>query len=74
MKPIKVVWQFVSFLCVPQIGKQRRKHELLKRDITYLIGKERDEGNLEPIPPLDISRTLNVPLLDVEECMKEIVL
>lgn len=71
MKYLKVTWQFVSYLFVPQMGKQRRKHEQLKRDITYLIGKERAEGNLELIPPLYISHTLNVPLQDVEKCMKE---
>lgn len=59
MKYIKAVWQFVSYLFWPQQGKQRRKMELLKKDITYLIGKERAEGNLEPITPLYISRVLN---------------
>lgn len=46
--------------------------DTLKQSITYLIGKERAEGNLEPVPPLYISRMLNVPLEDVEKCMKEI--
>lgn len=41
----------------------------LKQSITYLIGKERAEGNLEPITPLYISRVLNVPLEEVEKCM-----
>lgn len=45
--------------------------ELLKKDITYLIGKERAEGNLEPVSPLYVSRVLNVPQEDVEKCMKE---
>ena len=71
MKYIKAVWQFVSYLFWPQQGKQRRKMELLKKDITYLIGKERAEGNLEPITPLYISRVLNVPLEEVEKCLKE---
>lgn len=43
--------------------------EKLKQSITYLIGKERAEGNLEPITPLYISRVLNVPLEEVEKCM-----
>lgn len=34
-------------------------HEKLKQSITYLIGKERAEGNLEPITPLYVSRVLN---------------
>lgn len=46
-------------------------HEKLKQSITYLIGKERAEGNLEPITPLYISRVLNVPLEEVEKCLKE---
>ena len=44
----------------------------LKQSITYLIGKERAEGNIDPITNEYISRMLNVPLEDVERCMKEI--
>ena len=43
----------------------------LKQSITYLFGKERAEGNLEPITPLYVSRVLNVPLEEVEKCMKK---
>ena len=71
MKYLKALWQFYTYLFVPQMGKQRRRMELLKKDITYLIGKERAEGNLEPITPLYISRVLNVPLEEVEKCLKE---
>lgn len=71
MKYLKALWQFVSYLFWPQQGKQRRRMELLKKDITYLIGKERVEGNLEPITPLYVSRMLNVPLEEVEKCLKE---
>ena len=46
-------------------------NDTLKQSITYLIGKERTEGNLEPITPLYVSRMLNVPLEEVEKCMKE---
>ena len=46
-------------------------NDTLKQSITYLIGKERAEGNLEPITPLFVSRMLNVPLEEVEKCMKE---
>lgn len=59
MKYLKALWQFCTYLFVPQMGKQRRRMELLKKDITYLIGKERAEGNLKPITPLYISRVLN---------------
>lgn len=43
----------------------------LKQRITYLIGKERADGNVEPISSEYISRMLNVPLEDVEKCMEE---
>ena len=43
----------------------------LKQNITYLIGKERAEGNIETITPDYISRMLNVPQKDVEKCLKE---
>ena len=46
-------------------------NDALKQSITYLIGKERAEGNLEPITPLYVSRMLNVPLEEVEKCLKE---
>ena len=46
-------------------------HENLKQSITYLIGKERAEGNIETITPDYISRMFNVTLDDVEKCMKE---
>ena len=71
MKYLKALWQFCVYLFVPQIGKKRRKNELLKKDITYLIGKECAEGNTEPISPDYVSRMLNVPLVEVERCMKE---
>ena len=67
----RLIATFCTYLFVPQIGKQRRRMELLKKDITYLIGKERAEGNLEPITPLYVSRVLNVPLEEVEKCLKE---
>ena len=43
----------------------------LKQSITYLIGKERAEGNIETITPDYISRMFTVTLDDVEKCMKE---
>lgn len=43
----------------------------LKQSITYLMGKERAEGNIEPITPEYISRMLQVPQEEVEKCMKE---
>ena len=46
-------------------------NDTLKQSITYLIGKELAEGNLEPITPLYVSRMLHVPLEVVEKCMKE---
>lgn len=46
-------------------------NDTLKQSITYLISKERAEGNLEPITPLFVSQMLNVPLDEVVKCMKE---
>lgn len=46
-------------------------NDSLKQSITYLIGKERAEGNVEPISSEYVSRMLNVPLEEVEKYMKE---
>ena len=43
----------------------------LKKNIEYLIGMERQSGSMDVISPLYVSRMLNVPLEDVEKCMKE---
>ena len=43
----------------------------LKKNIEYLIGMERQSGSMEVCSPLYVSRMLNVPLEDVEKCMKE---
>ena len=44
----------------------------LKKNIEYLIGMERQTGSMDAISPLYVSRMLNVPLEEVERCMKEI--
>lgn len=71
MKDLIAIRQFCSFLFIPQMGRKRRKMEKLKQNITYLIGKEREEGNLETLSSQYISRVLDVPLEDVEKCMKD---
>lgn len=43
----------------------------LKKNIEYLIGMERHSGSMEVITPLYVSRMLHVPLVEVEEAMKE---
>lgn len=43
----------------------------LKKNIEYLIGMERQSGSMDAISPLYVSRMLNVPLEDVEKCMKD---
>ena len=45
--------------------------ELIFKNIEYLIGMERQSGSMDVISPLYVSRMLNVPLEDVEKCMKE---
>ena len=74
MKYLRAIIQFCSFLFIPQMGRMRRKMEKLKQNITYLIGKEREEGNLETLSSQYISRVLNVPLETVEKCMKDMEL
>lgn len=43
----------------------------LRKNIEYLIGIERQSGSMDVISPLYVSRMLNVPLENVEKCMKE---
>ena len=43
----------------------------LRKNIEYLIGMERQSGSMDVISPLYVSRMLNVPLEEVEKCMKE---
>lgn len=43
----------------------------LKKNIEYLIGMERQSGSMDAISPLYVSRMLNVPLENVEKCMKK---
>ena len=43
----------------------------LKKNIEYLIGMERHSGSMDAISPLYVSRMLNVPLEEVEKCMRE---
>ena len=65
------MYKLCAYLFVPQMGKQRHRMVQLKKDITYIIGNERAEGNLEPLTVEYISRLLKVPVEEVEECMKE---
>lgn len=44
----------------------------LRKNIEYLIGMERQSGSMEVCSPLYVSRMLNVPLDEVEKCMREI--
>lgn len=41
----------------------------LRKQITYLIGMERHSGSMEVITPQYVSRMLNVPLEEVEQCI-----
>ena len=44
----------------------------LKKNIEYIIGIERQSGNIDTPTPQDIARILNVSVEEVEQCMKEI--
>lgn len=43
----------------------------LKKNIEYLIGMERQSGSMDAISPLYVARMLNVPVDEVERCMRE---
>ena len=43
----------------------------LKKNIEYIIGIERQSGNIDTPTPQDIARILNVPVEEVRQCMKE---
>ena len=43
----------------------------LKKNIEYIIGMERQSGNIDTPTPQDIARILNVPIEEVRQCMKE---
>ena len=43
----------------------------LKKNIEYIIGIERQSGNIDTPTPQDIARILNVPVEEVQQCMKE---
>lgn len=44
----------------------------LKKNIEYIIGMERQSGNVDTPTPQDIARILKVPVEDVRRCMKGI--
>ena len=46
----------------------------LKKNIEYIIGMERQSGNIYTPTPQDIARFLNVPVEEIEQCMKEMSL
>ena len=46
----------------------------LKKNIEYIIGMERQSGNIDTPTPQDIARILNVSVEDVRQCMKEMSL
>lgn len=46
-------------MMLTDVASSSTDNDKLKQSITYLIGKERAEGNLEPITPLYVSCVLN---------------
>ena len=43
----------------------------LEKNIEYIIGMERQSGNMDTPTPQDIARILNVSVEEVRQCMKE---
>ena len=46
----------------------------LRKNIEYIIGTERQSGNIDTPTPQDIARILNVSVEEVRQCMKEMSL
>ena len=46
----------------------------LRKNIEYIIGTERQSGNMDTPTPQDIARILNVSVEEVRQCMKEMSL
>ena len=44
----------------------------LKKNIEYIIGIERQSGNIDTPKPQDIAHILNVSVKEVRQCMKDI--
>lgn len=68
----KGIWAFCSFLFVPQMGRNKRKHEMLKREVTNLISQERADGNLQELSAEYISKVLHADIDAVREVLREI--
>ena len=61
-------------MCRTSFGLKRlikQGMEDLKKKIADLIEMEHRSGSMEVCTPLYVSRMLNVPLDEVEKCMKE---
>ena len=61
------------FLVPLLAAKKQIKQDMedLKKRISDLIEKEHCSGSMDAISPLYVSRMLNVPLEEVEKCLKE---
>ncbi len=57
--------------CLCEHGASKISKEDLKKQITYLVGKERADGNLTELTAQDFSNHLHVPIDEVEQAMKE---
>lgn len=60
-------------MAIVDVTTVQDNHEKLKQSITYLIGKERAEGNQEELTPEYISKVLGVDVDEVREVLKDIM-
>lgn len=58
-------------MSIPECVARSDNYDALKQSITYLVGKERADGNIEPLTAEYISRMLKVDVLDVDKAIKE---
>lgn len=61
-----------EFFCPCEHDASEISKEDLKKQITYLIGKERAEGNLTELHAQDFSAYLHVLIKEVQQAMKEL--
>lgn len=60
-------------MLITDVASSATDNDTLKQSITYLIGKERAEGNQEELTPEYISKVLGVDVDEVREVLKEIM-
>lgn len=64
-------WQTMRTRTSPRHRQEPHSLGDLKKNIEYIIGMERQSGNIDTPTPQDIASLLNVPIEEVELSMNE---